>query len=344
MAYTGVLDDFKKAVALERPSRVPVAACSEEFDVRVCGGGITYEEYSRDPKLLSDVQIAAIRRFDYDWAWLQVDDCIIFEVLGVEVRGEGNILPATVGYLPATRETLSSLPMPDPWKDGRMPVLLEAIRRVKDELGDTVLVCGRTEAPFSSAALLYGIEESLILPLTDPDLLRKTLDYFVEVQTAFGLAQKEAGADAIWFGDCNASGHLISETYFEEYALPYVTRVAKEYDRAGLVTIYHASEEREGHLKLQASTGVSILSNGPGLDIARSKALVGDKICLIGNLDPVNVLMNGTPEQVAAEAQRIMTVGKQNGGYIFNTGEMVPRDTPIENMEAMLAGARRAGC
>ena len=342
MAYKGVIEDFRKAIGLQEPSAVPVVACSEEFDVRVCGNGVTYNDYNRDPKIMAETQIAAVKRFDYDWAWLQVDDCIVFEVLGVEVRGEGNILPATVGYLPATRETLNSLPMPNPLKDGRMPVLIEAIKRVKDFFGDEVLVCGRTEAPFSSVALLYGIEETMLLPLLDPDLLKDTLEYFVEVQGTFGIAQREAGADAVWLGDCNASGHLMSEAYFADYAKPSVERLVKEYDKAGLWSIYHASEEKVGHLRLQADMGVSILSVGPGLDMAVAKEAVGDKVCLIGNFDPVDVLMRGTPEQVASEAERIMRIGRQNGGYVFNTGEMVPRDTPIENMEAMLAAAKNA--
>jgi len=78
------------------------------------------------------------------------------------------------------------------------------------------------------------------------------------------------------------------------------------------------------------------------LDIAAAKQAVGDKICLIGNLDPISVLLNGTAERVRTEAQRIMKAGRQNGGYIFNTGEMVPRDVPVENMETMLEAARRA--
>ncbi|HET6456428.1 MAG TPA: uroporphyrinogen decarboxylase family protein [Armatimonadota bacterium] len=342
MAYKGVIEDFRKAIGLQEPSVVPVVACSEEFDVRVCGHGVTYSEYNRDPKIMAETQIAAVKRFDYDWAWLQVDDCIVFEVLGVEVRGEGNILPATVGYLPATRETLNSLPMPNPLKDGRMPVLVEAIKRVKDFFGDEVLVCGRTEAPFSSVALLYGIEETMLLPLFDLDLLKDTLEFFVEAQGNFGIAQKEAGADAVWLGDCNASGHLMSEVYFADYAKPYVERLVKKYDKVGLWSIYHASEEKVGHLRLQADMGVSILSVGPGLDMAVAKEAVGDKVCLIGNLDPVDVLMRGTPEQVASEAERIMRIGRRNGSYVFNTGEMVPRDTPIENMEAMLAAAKNA--
>jgi uroporphyrinogen decarboxylase len=341
MAYGGVIGDFGAAIALGEPSRVPVCACSEEFDVRVCGGGITYCQYDSDPAIMAATQIAAVKRFDYDWAWLQVDDCIVFEVLGVGVRGSGSILRATCDYLPATRGTFDGLGKPDPRRDGRMPVLVEAIRRIKDEFGDEVLVCGRTEAPFSSVALLYGIEETMLLPLMDPELLTDTLRFFVEVQTEFGLAQREAGADAVWFGDCNASGHLMSERYYEDFALPYVTECVREYDKAGLWSIYHASEEKEGHLRLQAGSGVSILSVGPGLDMARAKEIAGGRVCLIGNLDPVNVLMNGAPDRVAAEAERIMTAGKHGGGYIFNTGEMVPRDTPVENMEAMLRAARK---
>ncbi|HEY3298093.1 MAG TPA: uroporphyrinogen decarboxylase family protein [Armatimonadota bacterium] len=338
--YPRVVDDFRTAAALGEPSRVPVVACSEEFDVHVCGEGITYCEYNSNAKIMADTQIKAVKRFGYDWSWLQVDDCMVYEVLGVEVIGEGDILPATCGYLPATRETLNSFPKIDVHKDGRLPVLIEAIKRIKDEFGDSVLVCGRTEAPFSSVALTYGIEETMLLPLTDPELLMDTLEYFVDVQTRFGLAQREAGADAIWFGDCNASGHLMSERYYEQFAMPFVTSVVKEYDKSGLITIYHASEEKVGHLKLMAESGVNILSVGPGLDIATAKEAVGSKVCLIGNLDPINVLMNGTPDQVANEARRIKSIGKQGGGYIFNTGEMVPRDVPVKNMEAMLAAVR----
>ncbi len=339
MAYSGVISDFHKAIALKQPERVPVVACSEEFDVRVCGGGINYNQYNRDARIMAQTQIAAVRRFDYDWAWLQVDDCIVFEVLGVEVKGEGDILPATCGYLPPVRASLNSLRLPNPQKDGRMPILLEAIKRVKDELGDEVIVCGRTEAPFSSACLLYGIEETMLMMLTDPELLMDTMNFMAELQSDYGVAQKLAGADAVWFGDCNASSHLMGPRHYTEFAAPYAHKVADVYKQAGLHSIYHASEENLEHLKIQASIGFSALSIGPGLDIAIAKAAVGDNICLFGNIDPVNILMRGTVEQTELEAARIINAGRVGGGYIFNTGEMVPRDTPIENMEAMLRSA-----
>ena len=87
MAYKGVMDDVRKCIALQKPNRLPAFAMSEEFDVRMAG--VTYNDYNRDAKLLAKCQSDVIKRFDYDWAWLQIDDCIEFEILGVGVKYEG---------------------------------------------------------------------------------------------------------------------------------------------------------------------------------------------------------------------------------------------------------------
>jgi uroporphyrinogen decarboxylase len=96
-------------------------------------------------------------------------------------------------------------------------------------------------------------------------------------------------------------------------------------------------------MKLQAATGVSALSVGPGIDMAVAKKTVGDKCCLIGNIDPINVLLYGTPEKVYEESKRVIESGKENGGYIFNSGEMIPRDIPEGNMSAMIRAGRDFG-
>lgn len=338
MAYKGVLDDIRKCINLEVPNRVPVFACSEEFDVRMAGE--VYSKYNSDSKTMAKCQIEAIKKFDYDWAWLQVDDCIEFEVLGVGVKGEGNILPATCNYLPATYETLKSLKMPNPKKDGRMPVLLDAIKRIKDEFGDTVCVTGRTAAPFSSTTLLYGMTETLMMLFDEPQFVKDTVKFFTELQIMWGCAQIEAGADAIWFGDCNASGHLISVNQYMEFAFEGVKKCAKAYEQAGGFSFYHASEHKPEQMRVQAATGVSAVSVGPGVDMAIAKAAVGERCCILGNVDPINTLLQGTKEDVIRESKRIMELGKQNGGYIFNSGEMVPRDIPEEHMIAMIQTAK----
>ncbi|HGE73198.1 TPA: hypothetical protein ENX78_20370 [Candidatus Poribacteria bacterium] len=339
MAYSGLIDDIKTIVNLGIPKRVPVFALSEEFDVKWFNQG-TYEEIISSADKLAECSIASAYEFDYDWVWLQVDDCIEFEPLGVGSKGNGNILRATCDYLPADEGTLKSLKMPNPKKDGRMPILLDAISKVRKEFGDNICVCGRTAAPFSSASLLYGIEESLLLMFSDPDLLKKTCDFFIELQFMWGKAQFDAGAHALWVGDCNAMSNLISLKQYSEFAYEPCKQLLERYKDLGVLTFLHASEEKPEYIEKQATIGASALSVGPGIDIGIAKRLTEGKIALIGNLDPLNVLQRATPQKVAEEAKRIMSIGRQNGGYMFNTGEMVPRDTPEENMRAMMVSAK----
>lgn len=339
MAYSGVIQDIKCAVSGGKPVRLPVFALSQEFDARVCG--LSYEQYISSGESIAKCQSEVIRRFDYDWSWLHVDDTLEFEAIGVGIFGGENVVPGTVGYLPATEETLKGLRMPDPKTDARMPILLDAISRVRSEFGDTVCVTGRNAAPWSSMTLAYGMSDGLLLPYTDPQLLRDTLDFFTELQIKWGLAQIEAGAHAIWYGDCNASSHLISKEHLMEYAFEPAKKVAKAYVDAGAFVYFHASEEDADYLNLMKDLGVSALSIGPNVNISNVRKALGPGVGILGNLDPIEVLMKGTADQVAGDAKRI--IGEVGGpAYMFNTGECVPRDTPSENMEAMITAAREA--
>jgi MtaA/CmuA family methyltransferase len=340
MAYPGVIDDVKRAVALERPRRLPVFACSEEFDV-CWHGRYAYEELCQDGDKMAEVWIAAIEEFDYDWAWLQVDDCFEFEPLGVGTHGEGNILRATRDYLPATRDALDRLRMPEPARDGRMPEKLKAIRRVREHFGDTVLVEGSCAAPYSSVGLLFGLQETMVLLMTDPELLQAACDFFVELQTIYIRAQVDAGAHAIWLGDCNAYSKFLSLDQYRQFAAPSCRQLIQNAHDCGALVHLMNSEDSLPHLLAEAELGPDIINCGPAADMAAVRDTLGGKICYSGNLDPIEVLMRGTPEQVARDAERIVETCRPGGGYLFCTGEMNPRDVPAENMRAMVQAVRR---
>ena len=342
MAYDGVMDDVRKAIQLEKPKRLPVFACSEEFDVKWYGK-YTYEEMCQDGDKIAEVWIAAIEEFDYDWAWLQIDDCFEMEPLGVGTHGEGNILRATTKYLPATKETLDNLPMPDPHTDGRMPERLKATKLVREHFGDKVLILGDCAAPYSAVALLYGIEEAMMLGMTDEKLLFETCEFFVEYQSRYIKAQIEAGAHGIWLGDCNAFSGMLSVEQYKKFAFPSCKKLVEKAHEYGAIIHLHNSEISVPHLLAEVELGVDIINCGPAADIADVRKDLTGKCCFTGNLDPIEVLMRGTPEKVAAEAERIVKIGYSDGGYMFNTGEMNPRDIPEENMRAMVQTAKRVG-
>lgn len=334
-----VMDDIRTCVELGVPERVPVFALSEEFDIKWFGK-YAYEEICQDGDKMAEAWIAATEEFGYDWVWLQVDDCFEFEPLGVGCHGEGNILRATKTYLPPAAETFRKLKVPNPLRDGRMPEKLKALKLVRRHFGDRACVTGGNAAPFSSACLLFGLTEALMMIHTEPDLLRSAIEFCVDLQIEWGLAQLDAGAHAIWLGDCNAMSNLISAEQFKQFAFEPCARVIEAYRKAGGLTFLHNSEERASHIELLAQLGASVVNVGPGIDIGSAKELLRGKVCLSGNLEPIQILMNGTAEQVAGETERIMKIAIPGGGYIFNTGEMNPRDVPEANMRAMIRTAK----
>lgn len=340
MAYKGVIEDFQRIRENKVPRRVPVVADSEEFDVKWYGK-YTYEEFCQDGDKMFEVYKASIERFNYDWAWLQIDDCFEFEPVGVQVKGEGNILRATYGYLPANRNTLKNLPSIDPLKDGRMPEKLKAIRKLKDYFKDTVLITGSCAGPFSAVGLTFSIAESMMLMYTDPGFLHDAMDYWKEFYKIYIKTQQDAGADAIWLGDCNAFSSMVSVEQYNEHILPVTKELVSwcEHD-LNIMIWMHNSETQPEHVLSHIPLGVSFESIGPDGDIRRIREATWKKQAISGNLDPIEVLWRGNPGSIAAGVKRVMNCCKEGGGFIFNTGEMVPRQTPEENMDAYMTAAR----
>jgi uroporphyrinogen decarboxylase len=341
MAYKGVIEDFQRIRENKIPRRVPVVSGSEEFDVKWYGK-YTYEEFCQDGDKMFEVFKAAIERFDYDWAWLQIDDCFEFEPVGVKVKGEGDILRATYGYLPPTRETLKTLPQMDPLKDGRMPEKLKAIKKLKEYFRDTVLIVGSCAAPFSAIGLTFSIQESMTLMFTDPEFLYDAMDYWKEFYKRYIKAQQEAGADAIWLGDCNAYSSMVSVPQYVQHILP-VTRELVTYceKELNMMMWMHNSETELEHVMSHLPLGLSFESIGPDGNIKEIREATRGRQPISGNLDPIKLLLNGNPDSISADVDRIMKICKPGGGFIFNSGEMNPRAIPEENMDAYMTAARK---
>ncbi len=341
MAYEGVVADVKRAMARQAPQRMPVFACSEEFDVKWYDR-YTYEEMCQDGRKMAEVCMAAIREFDYDWAWVQVDDCFEFEPLGVGTRGQGNILRATTDYLPATPAVLRRLRIPDPYRHGRMPEKLKALRLLRECFGERVWIEGSCAAPYSSVGLTFGIEQTAILAMTQPELLAEACDFFVELQAVYIRAQVEAGAHAIWLGDCNAFSGMLSLDQYRRFAMPSCQKLIAKAHEHGAIVHLHNSEVRVPYLLAEAELGADIINCGPGANMAEVRDALSSKVCYSGNLDPIEVLLRGTPEQVVHTTRQLIHTCAPAGAYLFCTGEMVPRDTPEANMRAMIQAVRTA--
>lgn len=339
MAYSGVLDDIQACVDLRVPKRVPIFGITGEFDVKAAH--ITHPEYARNADAMVTCQTEMVKRFDYDWVFLIPDDYVEMEPLGIETQGDLHVPLTACEYLSASWETLDTLKLPDPKCDGRMPAFLDALGRIKETFGDTICLTGNVAGPFTSVGLLYGASETLTLLCDDPKLLMKSVEFFVDLQIDWAQAQLEAGADAIWLGDCFAGSAFISPEHYRAFAADGARTVCDRLKDAEAFVFYHAGENDIARLRLMAEVGPSALSVGELVDLEQAKNTIGKRMCLLGNIDGIRALERGSPADVERETARIMGIGKKGGGYIFNSGEGIPYQTPEENISTMMQTARK---
>ncbi|MDO9542178.1 MAG: uroporphyrinogen decarboxylase family protein [Kiritimatiellia bacterium] len=342
MAYKGISEDIKTCIKLGRPSRVPCFPISVMYDYLFFG--FSHRQCREEPRGMYEIGMRAVEEFDYDIYMLHPDDLLEYDDTGIVIKFEEDLPPAVSGYLAPNQENLKKLRslQPDPLK-GRLKAYLEGLRLLKKGFSGHVLLVGRIAAPFTTLSLIFGIEETLILMIEKPDFIRNFMDLFLDYNDKVAEAQLAAGADAIWLGDCVSSSHFISADQYKEFAAPYAREAAERIKRRGGIVFYHNAEISIPHFNILSELGFSAVNVGYGVDIALIKNAVGRKVCLMGNLDTIKDLNSKSIQHVKEEVCRIVRIGKQDGGYIFCTGEGITHNTPKANIHAMMEAVRQCG-
>ncbi len=342
MAYAGVLNDIRRCLALQIPSRVPYFPISVMFDYHHFG--YSYARWRNEPRVMAELGERAVAQFDYDVYMLHPDDLLEYEGIGIRIQAEEGLPAAVAGYLPATAATLRRLRLPtNLGREGRLARHLEGLAALKERLGDSVCLAGRIAAPFTTLTLILGIEPTLVLMLEDPALLRRFEEFFLEYNDRVAQLQLAAGADALWLGDCVATSHFISPEQYYEHAARFAEASARRIRAAGGIVFYHGNERSIPHLSIMAGLGFDAINVGEGVDIGEVKRAIGARVCIMGNLDPLHDLQPRPSQEVEKVVQEIVQKAKPSGGYLFCTGEGVPHNTPVENMQAMHRAVREYG-
>ena len=145
----------------------------------------------------------------------------------------------------------------------------------------------------------------------------------------------EAGADLIGIGDPAAS--LVGPKLYDSFVLPYEKKLADGLHAAGARVRLHICGNTKRSLASMAAVGADMVDIDSMVPLAEARAKMGPQQILSGNLDPVRVLLNGTPETVrAAVAQCRADAGP---AYIIAGGCELPRGTPVENLRALREAA-----
>jgi uroporphyrinogen decarboxylase len=330
--------------------RVPVAPYMGNHGAWVAG--VRIGDYCRSGRIMAEAQYRAWQLYGQDAVVAQSDGYYLAEGFGVQVAHYEDSTPTL--QTPAVRELeeIQDLRVPDPRRDGRMPVYLEAIHRLVELTQGEVAVRAPGTGPFSLASYMLGTERFLVeLALADRDpggpgelALRHLMELTTEAVIAFASACLEAGAHLVQAGDSLASLDMISPATYHKWAWPHERQFFQALnplaERAGASTVLHICGRMTPVLELMADTGAHILELDHKVSLKVAKERVGRRVCLMGNLDPVEVLWRGTPEEVERAARQALADAGPGGGFILGSGCEVPPAAPQENLKAMVAAAR----
>jgi len=224
-------------------------------------------------------------------------------------------------------------------EDGSLPVLWDITRHLVRLAKPKYPVAACMWGPFTSAGLMYGAEKLLRDVRKNPDTVHKLLDYTVKLFLLCADCYKALGVDIMLMGEPMASGDMISRPDFEKFIFPALKKIFKALREKNLIGILHICGNIKNRLELSAESGADILSIDYKEDIKSAAEICAGKITLAGNINPVDIMKDGTPESVSAVAQACI---KDAGDckFILMPGCDIPPATPMKNIQTMSQTAR----
>lgn len=344
---------MKEMTSLERcmavlngqmPDTLPVIPQSFMFAVETANMKIS--DVNKNGKKMAQAHIISQEKYGYDGCVIDFDDATIAEAVGAKVIFREDE-PATVDEEQPVLKDLHDvydMPIPDPYKSGRMNEWLEATRTLTEAIGDHVFIMGRADqGPFSIACLLRGTTQFMMDLLTeDKQLIDDVLDYCRKISAVFAKAQKDAGAHTTSIGDAFAGPNLISPEMYRLFALEPEKKLTKEVQEYGIPFSIHICGNTNGIIEDMGTTGAKILEVDWQLDIAKARELVPMTTTLMGNIDPSYPLVVGSEKDVDLAVKKLVEATKGRN-HIISSGCAMGRNTPPENFKAFVAAARKYG-
>jgi uroporphyrinogen decarboxylase len=306
--------------------------------------GVSVRDYTLDPEIMADCIARYYERFRPDAVWLSADTWVTAEAMGAEVGfpGENQPMSGTGRVRIRCADDIDAIPPADPFAQGRMPLMIEALRLLRRRLGEDVFIVGCfDQSPFSLACALAGMSDVMLRLYDDPGFVEALLDRAVEYGSAYARALGRAGADLLSTGDSPAG--LLGTRLYGEVALPAERRVFEAIaEDCGIPVSLHICGNTTHILPDMARSGAHVLELDAAVDLGEACGRIPENIAIWGNLDPVALLRNGSPAEIEDAASRAIRTCRRNGRerFVLSSGCTLCPDTPEENVEALIRAAR----
>jgi [methyl-Co(III) methanol-specific corrinoid protein]:coenzyme M methyltransferase len=204
--------------------------------------------------------------------------------------------------------------------------IIDSVRELRRRHPDACVV-GKVMGPWTLSYHMFGVQDFLINILLDPDYVHGCLAGLKQVSVMFANAQFEAGADIVTLAD-HATGDLVRADSYRDFLLPVHQEILPSIHGPVVFHCCGSTLDRIGHI---VEAGFAAFHFANENDPAAAREAAGD-FPLVGNVANVSSLMNGTPDDVRSEVERVYAAGID----VISPECAVPMQAPEENLRAIV--------
>jgi uroporphyrinogen decarboxylase len=301
--------------------------------------GHTILDYFTSERTFLDDNLKAIQTFPetifLPGFWSEYGMCTEPSAFGsVSLWGEDEF-PFAMKVLRSPAE-VDRLVKPDPRKQGLLPFVIKRLQHLQPEIEKAghKIRFAVARGPFNVASFLMGAPEFLEALKTEPERMRQLLLTITDFLVDWIAFQREQfpTIDGILLLDDIVG--FVGRSDFESFAFPFLQRA---FAADVTVKFFHCDARLKASAPMLEAAGINLLNFGVQHTLAEMKAWTNGSITLLGNIPPRDVLVEGTPADVARAVREMLQPLEDRSRLIVSCGGGMPPGAPTENIQALIA-------
>lgn len=295
-------------------------------------GYTIYEVYNSPEKQL-EIAKKMDEYFPSDFIYPMDDGNIFCEILNIPMKTPDYDFPSVKEHPVKSLDILKEYKVPDPYKDGRMPINLKSLKLISSNFKKPLFVS--LQGPFTLACQMAGISRIAKSLIKEPDFVEKILEFTTEVVLNYAKAIEGQGVKYISIAE--PSSGMISPKTFSKFIYSKLKYI---YDNLNCWKGIHICGKTYHLVDQLITIGAEGISFDQIMDLSElAKSFPKDKV-IVGNIDPIQVLKAMRPQRVEQETKKLINSMKSYDNFLLAFGCTCLNDTPVENIKAVISALK----
>ncbi|MDE6557272.1 MAG: uroporphyrinogen decarboxylase family protein [Duncaniella sp.] len=291
--------------------------------------GKTVREAVTDGEVHHQAIVALAEKYPTAAATVIMDLTVEAEAFGATISFPENEVPAVMGHMLDTPDDIERLTIPS-LKAGRVPQYLKANLLAARSITDRP-VLGGCIGPFSLAGRLYDMSEIMVLIYQNPEAAHTLLAKCTEFILRYCKAMKETGVNGVVLAEPAAG--LMSDEDCRRFSSDYVKKIVDAVQDDTFTVVLHNCGNTGHCTGAMVATGASAYHFGNKCDMEEVTRDVPPTALAMGNLDPVSVFKEATPEKMKEATRDLLEKMKPYRNFVLSSGCDTPPHTPLANID-----------